>query len=371
MKIALLVPGGVDRSGEQRVVPALLSLIKRLAARHELHVFALRQEARPGTWPLLGAQVHNIGAGRLALLRCLAAIRREHGRGRFDLVHAIWSGSCGLCAVLAARWLGLPCLIHPTGGELVALPDIGYGDALLARNRLRERLVLKAADRVSAPSLGMLDRLDALGLQAERIPLGADREAWPVLPPRRRTAGQPLRLIHVASLNPVKDQHCLLRAAAELRRQGLDFRLDVVGEDCLAGRVQQLSHHLGLDAQLHFHGFMTQRQLQRLLGGADLLLLSSRHEAGPLVLLEAALAGVPCVGTAVGHLREWAPDAALAVEVGDAAGLAAGVQRLASDEPLRLQLAGEAQRRALQQDADWTAAAFERVYEEMLASHRS
>ena len=60
IKIALVVPGGVDRSGEYRVIPALLALIKRLALEDEIHVFALAQETVPGSWDLLGARVHNM-----------------------------------------------------------------------------------------------------------------------------------------------------------------------------------------------------------------------------------------------------------------------------------------------------------------------
>ena len=64
MKIALVVPGGVDHSGEVRVIPALLALIRRVSAGHELHVFATHQEDAPGTWQLEGAQIHNIGLPR-------------------------------------------------------------------------------------------------------------------------------------------------------------------------------------------------------------------------------------------------------------------------------------------------------------------
>ena len=60
MKVALLVPGGVDRGGTHRVIPVLLWLVERLAAMgHEIHVFAHAQEPEPGEWPLLGALVHN------------------------------------------------------------------------------------------------------------------------------------------------------------------------------------------------------------------------------------------------------------------------------------------------------------------------
>ena len=36
MRIALVVPGGVDRSAEFRIIPALIALIERLAAAHEV-----------------------------------------------------------------------------------------------------------------------------------------------------------------------------------------------------------------------------------------------------------------------------------------------------------------------------------------------
>ncbi len=89
MKIALVVPGGVDRTGEFRVIPVLLALIERLARDHEVHVFALRQEATADCWELVGARIHNIGDG-WSRLRAIKAIMAEHRRSPFDLVHAIF-----------------------------------------------------------------------------------------------------------------------------------------------------------------------------------------------------------------------------------------------------------------------------------------
>jgi hypothetical protein len=61
MRIAWVVPGGVDESGRDRVIPVLLWTLVRLAADHEVHVFALSQEPRPRSYRLLGADVHNMG----------------------------------------------------------------------------------------------------------------------------------------------------------------------------------------------------------------------------------------------------------------------------------------------------------------------
>lgn len=370
MKIALVVPGGVDVSGEVRVIPALLALIGRLAARHEVHVFALRQQAEPGSWWLRGARVHNIGgrSAQLGLLRAIQAIAREHRAVRFDVLQSIWSGPCGLVSVVAARLLGLRCAVHLAGGELAALPDIGYGGCLRWRGRLREAWVLRRAGALTAASQPMLDQLAALGLHGQRLPLGVDLALCPPRAPRPRQPGDVLKLVHVASLNRVKDQACLLEALFRLRALDVKAELDVVGEDTLGGSIQALAGRLGLTDCVRFHGFLTQQALWPVMARAHLHVVTSRHEAGPLAALEAAVLGVPSIGTAVGHLVEWAPHAARVVAPGDSAGLAAVMARLAADETLRLALAVEAQRLAIAEDADSTCREFERLHAELLCA---
>jgi glycosyltransferase involved in cell wall biosynthesis len=360
MKLALVVPGGVDRGGEQRVIPALLALLERLARVHEVHAYALHQEAKAADWVLAGAHVHNIGDG-WTRLRGIVAIRAEHRKAPFDAIHAIFSGSCSLVGVAAARMLGVRSLVHVAGGELVAMPEIDYGGRRRLASRMREAVVLRAADVVTAASAPIIESLRDLGIAGRRVPLGVDLRAWPPSLPQRRGIG-PAKLVHVASLNPVKDQATLLRAMARLVRFDPGITLDIVGVDTLQARIQALAAELGLGHCVRFHGFLAQRELRPLLAAADLLVLSSRHEAGPLVALEAAVVGVPTVGTAVGHLREWAPRAAAIVPVGDPAALAGVIGRVLADEDLRLRLATAAQRIALAEDADATALAFEALY---------
>lgn len=370
MKLALVVPGGVDRSGEYRVIPALLALLERLSAHHEVHVFALHQEPAPGAWDLLGARVHNIGRGATRL-RAIRAILAEHRCAPFCLLQAFFSGACGLVAVSAAHLLGIPSAVHVAGGEPVRLPDIRYGGRLTWRGRLQERVVVTAASVLTAASAPQVELLARLGAAARRVPLGVDCvHSWPARAPLPRREGEPAHLIHVASLNPVKDQPTLLRALAQLAQAGEAFRLDVVGEDTLGGAVQRLAGELGLADRIRFHGYVTQRQLLPLMLAAHVLVISSRHEAGPVAVLEAAAMGVPTVGTAVGHLVEWAPDAALAVPVGDPQSLAAALRQVLGDEALRLRLARAAWTRAVWDDADYTAGCFEALYEELIERRR-
>ena len=370
MKLALAVPGGVDRSGEFRVIPALLALLQRLAVHHEVHVFALHQEPAPGAWDLLGARVHNIGRGATRL-RAVRAILREHRAAPFSLVQAFFSGACGLVAVSAARVLGIPSLVHVAGGEPVRLPDIRFGGRLTWRGRLQERVVLAGASALTAASAPQLELLAELGVEARRVPLGVDCvQAWPARAPVPRQSDEPARLLHVASLNPVKDQPTLLRALAQLAQGPRAFQLDIVGEDTLAGSIQRLAGDLGVAERVRFHGFLTQRQLLPLMQAAHVLVVSSRHEAGPVTVLEAAAMGVPTVGTAVGHVVEWAPEAAIAVPVCDWQSLAAALAQVLDDEALRLRLARAAWTRAVWEDADYTAGCFEALYEELAPGPR-
>jgi len=367
MRIALVVPGGVDRSGEYRIIPALVALLSRLSRTHDVQVIALAQEPEPGEWCLAGATVHNIGTSHTRR-RALQAIWRMHRSKAFDLVQAIWSGSPGLVAVAAGRLLRIPSWVHVAGGELVALPDIGYGGALTWRGRIRERLTLRLASAVSVASTPMVAAVRTLGVDAQRLPLGVDLAIWPPTAPVRRDPHQPARLVHVASLNRVKDQPTLLHALQVLAHAGIDFQIDIVGDDTQAGAVEALARQLGLDARIRFHGFLPQRLLRPVIEAAHLMIISSRHEAGPLVMLEAAATGVPMVGTAVGHIAEWAPEAALAVPAADPAALAGAIMRMLTDEELRLRVAREALRRATAEDADHTVQLMESVYYQLVNS---
>ncbi len=362
MKLALVVPGGVDRSGKRNVIPCLLWLIERLvAAGDEVHVFALDQEPEPGDWTLLGARVRNAGR-RPRRLRALADLFAEHRRERFDLVHAFWAAGPGAVAAAFGRLTRTPMVLTLPGGDLSALEDIGYGAQLTPGGRFWTRIALNGARRVIVQSDWMADLARGFGVEAVRIPFGVALDRWPPAPPRRRAEGAPLRLAHVANLNRVKDQATLLQAMRSLRERGVDFRLDVVGLDTLGGAIQQGCAALELADVVTFHGFLPHAATRPLVEAADLMVVSSRHEAGPLVALEAAVAGVPTVGTQVGHVADWAPEAAIATPIGDPQALAEAIARLAGDEPERLRLAQAAQRLALAEDADVTTARMRDLY---------
>jgi glycosyltransferase involved in cell wall biosynthesis len=365
VKLALIVPGGVDRSGEDRVIPCFLWLIERLARRHDVHVFALRQERDPGVWRLLGATVHNAGTRPGWQRRLLVQFRTEHRAARFDVIHAFFGG-CGALAAMIGLLYRVPVVFHAAGGELVALRDIDYGTLCTVRGRAMLRLAVSGAHAVTVASTYMQELASSRRISANRIPMGVALDRWTPRQPARRDAGRPARLLHVGDLRPVKDQETLLAAAEHLAEAGVDFQLDIAGYDTMDGALQRSAAARRLGSRARWRGLLRRDELRSVMRDADLLLVSSRHEAGPLVVLEAAVVGVPTVGTAVGHVAEFAPRAAVAVPIGDSASLARETVALLADEPRRLALAAEAQKLAIAIDADHTAAAFEGVYRSVL-----
>lgn len=373
MKILLVVPGGLDPSGRERLIPALLWLAERLARRHEVHICALDGAAKPCVYQLAGATVHVLGparggppgarAARLGgrMLGVLAAI------GRPDVVHGFWAGTSGVLAGLAARRSRAPAVLSIGGGELVWLPEIGYGGQGRWRARAQSALALRLAGAVTGGSAYVLRPLGGRA-EVEVVPLGVDcaRFAAPV----ERPAGPPWRVLHVASINRVKDGATLLRALRLVADQQPDVHLDWVGEDTLGGAMQRLCGELGLTDRVTFHGFRPSDEVAPLYRAAHLHLLASRHESQAVVVGEAAAAGLPTVGTAVGVVADLAPTAAWAVPVGDAAGLAAGALALLRDSARRAALGCAAQHWSQHHDADWTARRFEEIYARVMREAR-
>jgi glycosyltransferase involved in cell wall biosynthesis len=195
------------------------------------------------------------------------------------------------------------------------------------------------------------------------IPLGVDTGFF--APHQRVVEGPPWRLIQVASLSRVKDQLTLLEALRLVLDRQPRVRLDLVGEDTLARGIARRCEELGLEAYVTLHGFVPSDKVRDLIQAAHLYVQSSRHEAAGVAVLEAAACGVPTVGTNVGYVADWAPERAVAVNVGDAGALATGIHDLLADAPRRLEMGRRARAFALSHDADWMAARMEDLYERL------
>jgi glycosyltransferase involved in cell wall biosynthesis len=294
------------------------------------------------------------------LRRLSAALARV---GRFDVLHAYCALPAGFVATMAARRLGVPAIVTADSGEWTSISELAYG---LQRRWVDRRAVaatMRRASSVTVCTNFMAQLADRHSVRTEVIPLGVPARA---ADPVDRPEPPPWRLLHVASLNRVKDHDTLLRAFALVVTRVPDVHLDVVGEDTLAGAAQRLAARLGLKGHVTFHGFQPNDLVNDLYGRAHLHVVSSQHEAAGVVVLEAAAAAVATVGTRVGYVADWSganPPRAADVPVGNPAALADAIVELLLAPARRANLAAAAREWTLAHDADWTAERFDRLYQ--------
>ncbi len=367
MRIAFVATGGFDESGRVRVIPALLSYVQRLAQRHQVSVYVLRYHTRPCSYTLRGATIQDLGrpAGlRRQYASLVHALERD---GPFDVLHAYWVLPAGLAATLAGRRLGIPTVVTADSGEFVAIRDIDYGLQRRWHHRLAVRATTRLASRVTVCTRYMQQLAAQHGCRADVIPFGVDTGIFRT-GDHRPSQGPPWRLLHVASLNRVKDQPLLLGAMRLVvdRLPPGTVSLDIVGEDTLGGAIQSLARDLRLDTQVTFRGGLESDALVPLYQQAHAVIVSSRHEAASVVALEAAASGTAVVGMPVGYLADLTPHAAMTTHAFTADALADGIITLLHDARRRSDIARAAHEWSIAHDADHTVTAFEQLYERIM-----
>ena len=107
-----------------------------------------------------------------------------------------------------------PSLLTVLGGELVSHPEIGYGGGLSRINRRLAKVALERASLVSVGSSHLAQLAKPRAAKTTWLPIGVDLERFH--PASKAGETSPLeggiKLLHVASLVPVKGQDSLLRA---------------------------------------------------------------------------------------------------------------------------------------------------------------
>jgi glycosyltransferase involved in cell wall biosynthesis len=166
-----------------------------------------------------------------------------------------------------------------------------------------------------------------------------------------------------------KDYPNMLRAFAKVRAQQAPVVLLLVGRGSLQDDTEALARTLDLGDGVRFLG--VRRDVPELMSAADGYLMSSAWEGMPMVLLEAAAAGLPIVSTAVGGNREVVEDEAsgFLVPPTDSDALARAMLRLMSVSEAERRAMGERGRERVlnRYGLDRVVDRWESLYREMLA----
>ena len=283
-------------------------------------------------------------------------------------VHHVWPAADRYLAAIADA-AGVPHLI-------VTEHIVGWAHSA-AQRRLKRR-ELGRADAVTAVCSAVADSLaHDYGVDRARLrvlPNGADPPDLEAERPearrlRDRFGAALLKPLWVcaARLEEQKGHAVLLDALAEVRRRDHDFVCALAGDGTLREPLARRAAELGLADHVHFLGRLD--DVGPLLLAADAVILPSRWEGLPLILLEALARARPVVASAVGGVPDVVEDEVTGrlVPPGDPAALADALEGFHGrpDAALKLGRAGE---QRIEEAYTWprVAEAFELVYDDVL-----
>ena len=251
------------------------------------------------------------------------------------------------------------------------------GPLLMAGYRLTNGLV----DHMTIISQAAADRFVGERIVPGRlltvIANGVDTDRMRSLPPEGRAAlrgkmsvgDQEFVWLAVGRFEVAKDYPNMLRAFAAVRERERRAVLVIVGQGSLQAEAEALTAELGLREAVRFLG--ARDDVPAVMSAADGYVMSSAWEGMPMVLLEAAAAGLPIVATAVGGNGEVVRDgeSGFLVPARDSGVLRAGMLRLMALPEEQRRAMGERGREHVRANygLQRVAERWERVYRDALA----
>ncbi|RMF46114.1 MAG: glycosyltransferase, partial [Anaerolineae bacterium] len=236
----------------------------------------------------------------------ILALIRHFREARYDLVqtHLDYSNILGS---IAGRVTGTPVIatLHSTSKEprfhnplrqTLETWMLRYGaQAVVA---VGEQVAQAHAPRMKGHSIDVIPNA-----VPEIPPLDAEKRA--ALRTRLGATPQDVVLISVGRLAAPKGYPDLLQAFAQLAPEYPQAILWVVGDGDLWDALHAQRAALGLQTRVHFLG--RRSDVPDLLNAADIFVSASHWEGLPLAVLEAMMAGLPVVATAVGDTPNIVP----------------------------------------------------------------
>jgi len=237
-------------------------------------------------------------------------IVREIRSFRPHIVHT-HTTKAGILGRLAAVLCGVPAIFHTYHGFIFS----GYFSQPVSQLIVGvERFLAGTTDRLITLTPSLAGELSQrLGLNGSRkvetISLGLNLNKN-LMTPRRSTGWRKsLNLSEdhflvgiVARLVPVKNHALLFNAIAELSEKMPWLHLAVIGGGELDLALKNLASSLGMAQKIHFCGLVN--NIEDVYADLDLLVLSSKNEGTPVVIIEALASGCPVAATNVGGVAE-------------------------------------------------------------------
>jgi len=307
----------------------------------------------------------------LRIRKLLKSRRRD-----FDIIHDDQCIGTGILGLYRDGWPILETLHHPiTVDRSIALD---HADTAWKRYttrrwfgflRMQVRVVKQLPAVLTVSHNSKIDINAQMQVPLERltvVPVGVDHTVFRPYDDVVKIKG---RLMVTSSSDvPMKGLVPLLEAIAKLRAER-DIDLIVIGRPREKGRVANALERLGLSDIVTTISGVSDEQLARLYGEAEVAIVPSLYEGFSLPAIEAMSCGVPVVATTGGALPEVVGvngETGLLVEPNSPDALVDAIRRLLDDSALRERLGAAGRERVMQRftwqvTARGTAACYEAI----------
>ena len=166
-------------------------------------------------------------------------------------------------------------------------------------------------------------------------------------PFQNRDLHSPLRLLFCGRIVPEKGILELLEAIKDLKKGGMEIKLEVVGtlKNPFSRELFDKINKYSLQEDINFTGYIPFGEaLFDKYRNSDLFLLPSYHEGFPHSFWEASMAGIPSIITEVGGVRGFLTHEkeAYLIEIRSSKAIEEAIQELMNDSYLRSQIAQNA-----------------------------
>lgn len=300
----------------------------------------------------------------------------DERRDEFDIVHDDQCMGPGVLRLHRRGWPLLETLHHPiTVDRSIALDHATtWWKRFTTRRwfgflRMQIRVVKQLPAVLTVSHNSKIDIHDQMGVALERltvVPVGVDHE---VFRPYDDVVKKKGRLMVTSSSDvPMKGLVPLLEAIAKLRVER-EIDLIVIGKPQPKGRVARALDRLGLSDIVTTISGVSDEELARLYGEAEVAIVPSLYEGFSLPAIEAMSCGVPVVATTGGALPEVvgvSGETGLLVEPNNPEALVEAIGRLLDDAELRERLGAAGRERVIERftwqvTARGTAACYEAI----------
>ena len=213
--------------------------------------------------------------------------------GKPDILHAHCAKWAGYAAMLVSRKYGIPYVITEHLSKLVFEKEFGPAPSsawqipLLKACYREAKMVVPVSEELVdniACYFGKDYRWQAI---SNTIDVGFFH--YQKRSPRE---GRAFRFCCLANFWPLKGYDVLIPAFRQLRQSGTDAELHIAGRGTDTSEFRSM-----LSDGMITHGLLDKEAVRALLYQSDALVLASRSEVQPLVLLEAMSTGIPIIAT--------------------------------------------------------------------------